>query len=445
MQGTAIMHRSIHAVVTRPNTRWWLAAAAGLAFAATGAIQAAKAQDTIKVGILHSLSGTMAISETTLKDTMLFLIDEQNKKGGLLGKKLEAVVVDPASNWPLFAEKARELISKEKVAAVFGCWTSVSRKSVLPVFKELNSILFYPVQYEGEESERNVFYTGAAPNQQAIPAVDYLMKDEKVKRWVLAGTDYVYPRTTNKILEAYLKAKGVAAEDIMINYTPFGHSDWQTIVADIKKFGSAGKKTAVVSTINGDANVPFYKELGNQGVKATDIPVVAFSVGEEELAGLDTKPLLGHLAAWNYFQSIKSAGNDAFIAKWKAYTKNPKRVTNDPMEAHVIGFAMWVKAVEKVKSTDPDKVIDALPGITAPNLTGGTSTMLPNHHITKPVFIGEIKGDGQFSVVWKTPGLVPGDAWSDFLPGSKDLEADWVKLKCGNYNKVTKKCGGQAS
>jgi urea transport system substrate-binding protein len=342
----------------------------------------------------------------------------------------------------LFAEKARELISKDKVSAVFGCWTSVSRKSVLPVFKELNSILFYPVQYEGEESERNVFYTGAAPNQQAIPAVDYLMKEEKVQRWVLAGTDYVYPRTTNKILEAYLKAKGVAASDIMINYTPFGHSDWQTIVAEIKKFGSAGKKTAVVSTINGDANVPFYKELGNQGVKATDIPVVAFSVGEEELAGLDTKPLLGHLAAWNYFQSIKDTSNDAFIKQWHAFTKNPKRVTNDPMEAHYIGFKMWVKAVEKVKSTDPDKVIAALPGIEAPNLTGGMSKMLPNHHITKPVFIGEVRADGQFDVVWKTPGLVPGDAWSDFLPGSKDLTGDWVKLKCGNYNTATKKCGG---
>src|SRR5881394_837377 len=398
-------------------------AAAAASFAALATVSLghrATAQDTIKVGILHSLSGTMAISETTLKDVMLMLIDEQNKKGGLLGKKLEPVVVDPASNWPLFAEKARELISKDKVSVVFGCWTSVSRKSVLPVFKELNSILFYPVQYEGEESERNVFYTGAAPNQQAIPAVDYLMKDEKVKRWVLAGTDYVYPRTTNKILEAYLKSKGVAQEDIMINYTPFGHSDWQTIVADIKKFGSAGKKTAVVSTINGDANVPFYKELGNQGVSAADIPVVAFSVGEEELSGIDTKPLLGHLAAWNYFESIK----------------NPKHVTNDPMEAHVIGFNMWVKAVEKVKSTDPDKVIDALPGIEAPNLTGGTSKMLPNHHITKPVYIGEVRGDGQFDVVWKTPGLVPGDAWSDFLPGSKDLEADWVTLKCGNYNKV---------
>ena len=425
----------------RPFLRHALAATAGVALGLAAALPA-RAADTIKVGILHSLSGTMAISETTLKDVMLMLIEEQNAKGGLLGRKLEAVVVDPASNWPLFAEKARELISKDKVAAVFGCWTSVSRKSVLPVFKELNSILFYPVQYEGEESERNVFYTGAAPNQQAIPAVDYLMKDEKVKRWVLAGTDYVYPRTTNKILEAYLKSKGVPAEDIMINYTPFGHSDWQTIVADIKKFGSGGKKTAVVSTINGDANVPFYKELGNQGIKATDIPVIAFSVGEEELAGLDTKPLLGHLAAWNYFQSIKNKGNEEFIAKWKAFTKNPKRTTNDPMEAHVIGFHMWVEAVKKAGTTDPDKVIDALPGIKVPNLTGGTAEMLPNHHITKPVFIGEIKADGQFNVVWKTPGLVPGAAWSPYLEGSKDLEADWVKLKCGNYNKVTKKCGG---
>ena len=403
----------------------------------------AQTGDTIKVGILHSLSGTMAISETTLKDVMLMLIEEQNKKGGLLGKKLEAVVVDPASNWPLFAEKARELITQHKVAATFGCWTSVSRKSVLPVFKELNNILFYPVQYEGEESERNVFYTGAAPNQQAIPAVDYLMSKDggEAKRWVLAGTDYVYPRTTNKILEAYLLAKGVKKEDIMINYTPFGHSDWQTIVADIKKFGSAGKKTAVVSTINGDANVPFYKELGNQGIKATDIPVVAFSVGEEELAGIDTKPLLGHLAAWNYFQSVKNPTNEAFIKQWKAFKKNEKAVTNDPMEAHVIGFAMWVKAVEKAKSIEADKVIDALPGIEVPNLTGGISKMLANHHITKPVLIGEVRADGQFDVVWQTKDLVPGDAWTDHLEGSKDLEADWVGKKCGNFNTKTNKCG----
>ncbi len=415
----------------------------GIATSALLAAAPAQAQETIKVGILHSLSGTMAISETTLKDVMLMLIEEQNKKGGLLGKKLEAVVVDPASNWPLFAEKARELISKNKVSAVFGCWTSVSRKSVLPVFKELNSILFYPVQYEGEESERNVFYTGAAPNQQAIPAVDYLMSKDggEVKRWVLAGTDYVYPRTTNKILEAYLLAKGVAKDDIMINYTPFGHSDWQTIVADVKKFGSAGKKTAVVSTINGDANVPFYKELANAGVKATDIPVVAFSVGEEELAGVDTKNLVGHLTAWNYFQSVKAPINDKFIADWKAFTKNPKRVTNDPMEAHVIGFNMWVKAVEKVGSVDTDKVIDALPGIEAPNLTGGMSKMLPNHHITKPVLIGEIKADGQMETVWKTKDLVAGDAWTDHLEGSKDLEADWVGKKCGNFNTKTQKCG----
>ncbi|WP_426439600.1 urea ABC transporter substrate-binding protein [Bradyrhizobium genosp. P] len=425
-----------------------LAATAGLVLglAASSSFSSAQAaDDTIKVGILHSLSGTMAISESTLKDTVLFMIDEQNKKGGVMGKKLEAVVVDPASNWPLFAEKARELITKDKVAVVFGCWTSVSRKSVLPVFKELNNILFYPVQYEGEESERNVFYTGAAPNQQAIPAVDYLMKDEKVKRWVLAGTDYVYPRTTNKILEAYLKSKGVAQEDIMINYTPFGHSDWQTIVADIKKFGSAGKKTAVVSTINGDANVPFYKELGNQGIKATDIPVVAFSVGEEELAGIDAKPLVGHLAAWNYFESIKTPANEKFIKEWQAYTKNPKRTTNDPMEATYIGFNLWVKAVEKVKSTDADKVIDALPGIETANLTGGTAKVLPNHHITKPVYIGEIKANGQFDVVWKTPAEVAGDAWSKELPDSKDLVGDWVGKKCGNYNTKTNKCLGSGS
>ena len=418
------------------------ALAAGLSMAAPAMAQ----DDTIKVGILHSLSGTMAISETTLKDTMLFLIDEQNKKGGLLGKKLEAVVVDPASDWPLFAEKARELISVNKVAAVFGCWTSVSRKSVLPVFEELDNLLFYPVQYEGEESQRNVFYTGAAPNQQAIPAVDYLMSEEggSVKRWVLAGTDYVYPQTTNKILQAYLESKGVAKEDIMVNYTPFGHSDWQTIVTDIKNFGSAGKKTAVVSTINGDANVPFYKELANQGIKAEDIPVVAFSVGEEELAGLDTAPLVGHLTAWNYFQSVDVPENEAFIAAWKEYTKNPKRVTNDPMEAHVIGFNMWVKAVEKAGTTDPDAVIDAIIGVSVPNLSGGFSTMMPNHHITKPVLIGEIQADGQMETVWQTSGLVVGDEWSDYLPDSKDLISDWrAPMSCGNFNVATGKCGGK--
>jgi urea transport system substrate-binding protein len=412
--------------------------------AATLGASALQAAETIKVGILHSLSGTMAISETTLKDTMLMLIEEQNAKGGLLGKKLEPVVVDPASDWPLFAEKARELLSKHKVAAIFGNWTSVSRKSVLPVVEELNGLLFYPVQYEAEESSANVFYTGAAPNQQAIPAVDYLMNDVGVKRWVLAGTDYVYPRTTNKILEAYLKAKGVSDKDIMINYTPFGHSDWQSIVSDIKKFGSAGKKTAVVSTINGDANVPFYKELGNQGISAEDIPVVAFSVGEEELSGIDTKPLVGHLAAWNYFMSVDNESNSEFIDSWHKFIKNDKRVTNDPMEAHYIGFNMWVKAVEKAGSTDPDAVKDAIIGVSVPNLSGGYSAMMPNHHITKPVLIGEIQEDGQFAVVWETSGLVAGDAWSDFLPGSKDIISDWrAPLSCGNYNVKTGKCSGQ--
>lgn len=405
----------------------------------------ALAQDTIKVGILHSLSGTMAISETTLKDVMLMLIDEQNKKGGINGQMLEAVVVDPASDWPLFAEKARELIEAQGVDVVFGCWTSVSRKSVLPVFEELNSVLFYPVQYEGEESQRNVFYTGAAPNQQAIPAVDYLMAEEGVERWVLAGTDYVYPRTTNKILEAYLQAKGVAPEDIMINYTPFGHSDWQTIVSDINTFGSAGKKTAVVSTINGDANVPFYKELGNQGIAAEDIPVVAFSVGEEELAGLDTGPLVGHLAAWNYFMSVESDENDEFIETWQDFIGNEERVTNDPMEAHYIGFNMWVEAVEAAGTTDPDAVIDAIVGVSVPNLTGGLSTMMPNHHITKPVLVGEIQDDGQFDVVWETNGLVVGDAWSDFLPESAVLISDWrAPMSCGNFNVETASCGGAA-
>ena len=428
------------------SVRSWLrggALVAAALAASLGAFAPAAQAQTIKIGILHSLSGTMAISETTLKDVMLMLIDEQNKKGGLLGMKLEAVVVDPASNWPLFAEKARQLITVDKVMAVFGCWTSVSRKSVLPVFEETNNILFYPVQYEGEESSKNVFYTGAAPNQQAIPAVDYLMNEEKVQRWVLAGTDYVYPRTTNKILEAYLKSKGVAAEDILINYTPFGHSDWQNIVAEIKQFGSAGKKTAVVSTINGDANVPFYKELGNQGVKATDIPVVAFSVGEEELAGIDTKPLVGHLAAWNYFMSVDTPENAAFIKKWQAFTNNSKRVSNDPMEAHMIGFNMWVKAVEKAGTTDPAKVIDAMIGISVPNLTGGFSAMMPNHHITKPVLIGEVRDDAQFNVVWQTSGTVVANEWSPYLEGSKDLIADWRSpMSCGNYNVKTGKCGG---
>ncbi len=410
-----------------------VALALGAALAGIGGT--ASAQETIKIGVLHSLSGTMAISETTLKDTVLMMVDDLNKKGGLLGKKVEAVVVDPASNWPLFAEKARELIAKDKVSVVFGCWTSVSRKSVLPVFEELNGLLFYPVQYEGEESSRNIFYTGAAPNQQAIPAVEYLMGDEggSVKRWVLAGTDYVYPRTTNKILEAFLKSKGVASEDIMINYTPFGHADWQTIVADIKKFASAGKKTAVVSTINGDANVPFYKELANAGIKASDIPVVAFSVGEEELAGIDTKNLVGHLAAWNYFQSVKSPENDAFIKQWQTFIKNPKRVTNDPMEATYTGFKMWTQAVQQAGTTDVNAVRQAMYGQKVKTPSGLVEVMNTNHHLSKPVLIGEIQPDGQFSIVWQTKGAIKADAWSPFIPESAKLVADWTyPWVCGN-------------
>ena len=388
--------------------------AVGLAVGALGLAGMAQAADTIKVGILHSLSGTMAISETVLKDVALMTIDEINAKGGVMGKKLEPVVVDPASNWPLFAEKAKQLISQDKVAVMFGCWTSVSRKSVLPVVEELNGLLFYPVQYEGEELSKNVFYTGAAPNQQAIPAVEYLMSKEGggAKRFVLLGTDYVYPRTTNKILRAFLKSKGVKDTDIDEKYTPFGHSDYQTIVADVKKF-AAGGKTAVISTINGDSNVPFYKELGNQGLKATDVPVVAFSVGEEELRGVDTKPLVGHLAAWNYFMSLKNPTNDAFKAKWAAYAKAKKLpgadkpLTNDPMEATYIGIHMWKQAVEKAKTTDTDKVIAAMAGQTFPAPGGFTSTMdAKNHHLHKPVFIGEVKADGQFNVVWKTPAPV---------------------------------------
>ncbi|MEJ2017972.1 MAG: urea ABC transporter substrate-binding protein [Maritimibacter sp.] len=392
----------------------------------------------IKVGVLHSLSGTMAISETTLKDTMLMLIDEQNKKGGLLGCEIEPVVVDPASDWPLFAEKARELLTVDEVDVIFGAWTSVSRKSVLPVIEELDGLMFYPVQYEGEESSRNVFYTGAAPNQQAIPAVDYYLDELGVEKFALLGTDYVYPRTTNNILESYLKSKGIAEDDIFVNYTPFGHSDWSKIVSDVKALAADGKKVGVISTINGDANIGFYKELAAQGISADDIPVVAFSVGEEELSGLDTSNLVGHLAAWNYFQSADTDANAEWVAAWKA-RMGEDRVTNDPMEAHYIGFNMWVNAVEAAGTTDVDAVIDALPGQEFANLTGGMAVMGANHHLSKPVLIGEIQADGQFDII-STTDPVPGDAWTDFLPESAVLKSDWVDLKCGMYNTETETC-----
>ncbi len=412
-----------------------IVAGAGLAALLAGGAQA---QDTIKVGVLHSLSGTMAISETTLKETMEMLIAQQNEKGGLLGQQLEAVVVDPASDWPMFAERARELLTVQDVDVIFCCWTSVSRKAVLPVIEELNGLVFYPVQYEGEESSKNVFYTGAAPNQQAIPATDYFLEELGVEKFALLGTDYVYPRTTNRILEAYLLDKGIPAEDIFVNYTPFGHADWSRIVADVVALGADGKKVGVISTINGDANIGFYKELAAAGISADDIPVVAFSVGEEELSGLDTSELVGHLAAWNYFQSADTPENAEFIATWKAFA-GEDRVTNDPMEAHYIGFNMWVQAVEKAGTTDVDAVRAAMYGLEVPNLTGGTAVMLPNHHLTKPVLIGEIRADGQFDIISQTDP-VPGDAWTDYLPESAVLEADWQTLECGMYNTETSTC-----
>ena len=403
-----------------------------------GSAVLAECATPIKIGVLHSLSGSMAISETTLKDAMLMLIDQQNAKGGLLGCELEAVVVDPASDWPLFAEKARELLTVNEVDVIFGNWTSVSRKSVLPVIEELNGLLFYPVQYEGEESSKNVFYTGAAPNQQAIPATDYFLEELGVEKFALLGTDYVYPRTTNNILESYLKGKGIAAEDIFVNYTPFGQSDWATIVADVVALGEDGKQVGVISTINGDANIGFYKELAAAGISADDIPVIAFSVGEEELSGLDTSNLVGHLAAWNYFQSAESEANKNFIAAWKAFA-GEERVTNDPMEAHFIGFNMWVNAAIEAGTTDVDAVRTAMYGQEHPNLTGGTAVMLPNHHLAKPVLIGEIQADGQFDIIIQT-SEVPGDAWTDFLPASAVLKSDWKDLGCGMYNIETETC-----
>ncbi len=413
-----------------------LASAAAVAVLTAGP---AFADCTIKVGVLHSLSGSMAISETTLRDVMLMLVEQQNDAGGLLGCELEAVVVDPASDWPLFAELTRQLITVDEVDVIFGAWTSVARKAVLPVLEELNGLMFYPVQYEGQESSRNVFYTGAAPNQQAIPAVDYFLEELGVESFALLGTDYVYPRTTNAILEAYLIDAGIDPEDIFVNYTPFGHSDWSTIVSDVVAMGAGGKQVGVISTINGDANVGFYTELAAQGIDSFDLPVVAFSVGEEELSGLDTSRLVGHLAAWNYFMSADTEANDEFIAAWHDFIGDESRVTNDPMEAHYIGFNMWVNAVEEAGTTDVDAVREAMWGQEFPNLTGGMAVMNPNHHLSKPVLIGEIRADGQFDIISQTEE-VAGGAWSPFLPESANLTSDWQALECGMYDTATETC-----
>jgi urea transport system substrate-binding protein len=398
------------------------------------------AEDTIKIGILHSLSGTMAISESVLKDTVLMLIADQNKKGGLLGKKLEPVVVDPASDWDAFAEKARELLTREKVAIVFGCWTSISRKAVLPVFEQLNGLLFYPVQYEGEESSRNIFYLGAAPSQQAIPAVRYLMSKEGggVRRWVLLGTDYIYPRTTNRILSAYLASEGVSADDITTIYTPFGHSDWREIVARIKSWGSDGKRTVVISTINGDANAHFYRELIAQQVSAKSIPVMALSVGERELLDIGGSGLTGHLAAWNYFQSIKSPENDAFVKMWADFNEQRDKTTNDPMEATFIGFRMWAQAVSQAGTTEVNAVRQAMYGQRVKAPSGFEVVMNTNHHLSKPAMIGKLQATGTFEVIWQSISPIKASVWSRYLPESAKRTADWAfPWVCGGCTEPT--------
>jgi urea transport system substrate-binding protein len=403
------------------------------------ALSYAADKEAIKIGVLHSLSGTMAISEVSLRDVVLMAVEEINAKGGMLGRQIKPVVVDPASNWDLFAEKAKQVLLQDKVAAVFGCWTSVSRKSVLPVFEKNNGLLFYPVQYEGEECSHNVFYTGAAVNQQAVPAVDYLMSKEggSYKKFYLLGTDYVYPRTTNKILRAMLLAKKVSAGNIVEEYTPFHHQDYQTIVGKIKKF-AAGGGAAVISTINGDSNVPFYKEFANQGLRAEDAPIMAFSVAEDELRGMDTTALVGHLAAWNYFQSVDTPQNKKFVANFKAYCKKnnlpdgDKRVTDDPMEAAYFGVHVWKQAVERAGKTDVDAVRKAVYG--QKFLAPGGEIMMDdaNHHTHKPVLIGEILKDGQFKIVSRSKGLVKPEPWSEYT--NPDKGCDWINHQ-GTYQK----------
>jgi urea transport system substrate-binding protein len=397
-------------------------------------------EETIKIGVLHSLSGTMAISESALKDTVLMMVADQNKKGGLLGKKLEAIVVDPASDWDAFAEKAGELLAKEKVAVVFGCWTSASRKSVLAVFEQLNGLLYYPVQYEGEESSRNIFYMGAAPSQQAIPAVRYLMSKEggETRRWILLGTDYIYPRTTNRILSAYLAAEGVQPEDITTIYTPFGQSDWREIVARIRAFGSEGKRTAVISTINGDANTHFYRELVAQQVDAGKIPVMALSVGERELRGVDTSRLAGQLAAWSYFQSVKSPENDAFQKMWADFNEQRDKTTNDPMEATFIGFRMWAQAVSQAGTTDINAVRQAMYGQRVKAPSGFEVVMNTNHHLSKPAMIARLDASGTFEVVWRSINPIKASVWSRYLPESAKRTADWsFPWVCGGCTEPT--------
>ena len=400
------------------------------------------AEDTIKVGILHSLFGTMAISESVLKDTVLMLIADQNKKGGLLGRKLEPVVADPASDWDAFAEKAGELLTREKVAVVFGCWTSLSRKAVLPIFEQLNGLLYYPVQNEGEESSRNIFYLGAAPSQQAIPAVRYLMSKEggEVRRWVLLGTDYLYPRKTNQILSAYLAAEGVSSEDITAMYASPDQSDWREIVENVKAFAAGGKKTAVISTVTGNSNAALYTELVNQQIDAAKIPFMALSVSERELRGVDVGKLVGHMAARSYFQSIKSAENDAFIKMWADFNEQQDKITNDPMEATFIGFRMWAQAVSQAGTTDVNAVRQAMFGQRVRAPSGFEVVMNTNHHLSKPVMIGKLEASGTYDVVWRSINPIKASVWSRYLPESAKRTADWTfPWVCGGCTEPTYK------
>lgn len=369
----------------------------------------------IRVGVLHSLTGTMAFSEHSLKDAVLMLIDEQNQQGGLLGRPLEAVVLDPQSNDLLYAEKARQLIERENVAVIFGGWTSASRKAVLPVVEELDALLFYPVQYEGQEQSSNIFYFGATPRQQAIPAVDYLQQYRGIKRWILVGSDYVYPRTTNRIIKKFLSTTGVSHSNIMLAYQPLGHRDWQGTVADIKRFTNNEPASAIISTVNGDSNQQFYQELYSQGVRADHLPVLAFSIGEPELAKIDPQLVAGHLASWNYFMSLDTPTNLAFIKRFQAFTENSKQLASDPIEAHYVGFNMWLNAVKKAKSVDVDKVREAMVGIKATNLSGKQVQMRPNHHTSKPVYIGRAKNNGQYSIIWQSENLIKAQPFFDNL------------------------------
>lgn len=417
---------------------------AGVLATAAVHITARAADDTVKVGVLHSLSGTMAISETSLRDMLLFTFDQINAQGGVLGKKIEPVIVDGASNWPLFAEKSKQLLEQDKVAAVFGCWTSVSRKSVLPVFEKDNGLLFYPVQFEGEELSKNVFYTAEAVNQQAIPAVDYLL-NQGIKKFYLIGTDYVYPQTTNLILFKYLQTKGVSVENIggglrrdasgkVISagkYVPFGYTDFQQIVSEIKQF-SAGGNACVINTINGDSNVPFFKEVVAAGLTPSECPVVSFSLAEDELRSMPTRNLVGELGCWTYFMSLRTPENKAFLAQWNHWLKTESypgvvkehRVVDSPMVLSYDGVYLWKAAVEKAGSFDVDKVRAALEsGDISFNGPGGKITVQPNHYTTKNVYIGETRANGQFRIL-KSYDQVKGEP---FMLTS--LDAQLMKMK----------------